>query len=140
MSGHRSHVVPVRVYIGVFLALMVLTAVTVWAADARGRSGTSRSPARRIMLMAREASQQPYSASPQAPPPTRRGALPMLQPRVPGPPPPSSYPTRDGAPRRITRVCGYKPDTYLTFVTTDKNGVSHTRNVTSDSQGCIPAE
>jgi cytochrome c oxidase subunit 4 len=32
MSGHSSHVVPVRVYVGVFLALMVLTAVTVWAA------------------------------------------------------------------------------------------------------------
>ena len=32
MSDHQSHVVPVRVYVGVFLALMVLTAVTVWAA------------------------------------------------------------------------------------------------------------
>jgi cytochrome c oxidase subunit 4 len=32
MSWNHSHVVPVRVYIGVFLALMVLTAVTVWAA------------------------------------------------------------------------------------------------------------
>lgn len=32
MSEHESHVVPVRVYVGVFLALMALTALTVWAA------------------------------------------------------------------------------------------------------------
>ena len=32
MSEHESHVVPIRVYVGVFLALMALTALTVWAA------------------------------------------------------------------------------------------------------------
>ena len=32
MSGQGTHVVPIRVYLGVFLALMALTAVTVWAA------------------------------------------------------------------------------------------------------------
>ena len=32
MSHHGPHVVPVRVYVGVFLALIVLTAATVWAA------------------------------------------------------------------------------------------------------------
>jgi cytochrome c oxidase subunit 4 len=32
MSSSHSHIVPVRVYLGVFLALMALTAVTVWAA------------------------------------------------------------------------------------------------------------
>ena len=29
---HEGHVVPVKTYLGVFLALMLLTAVTVWAA------------------------------------------------------------------------------------------------------------
>ena len=32
MSERSGHVVPVKTYIAVFLALMVLTAVTVWAA------------------------------------------------------------------------------------------------------------
>jgi len=32
MSDHGPHVVPVRIYVGVFLALMTLTALTVWAA------------------------------------------------------------------------------------------------------------
>lgn len=32
MADHGSHVVPVRVYVGVFLTLLALTAATVWAA------------------------------------------------------------------------------------------------------------
>ena len=32
MSEREPHVVPTRLYVGVFLALMTLTAVTVWAA------------------------------------------------------------------------------------------------------------
>ena len=31
MSEHQDHVVPVRVYVAVFLALMLLTAISVWA-------------------------------------------------------------------------------------------------------------
>jgi cytochrome c oxidase subunit 4 len=31
-DSHEPHVVPVRIYVAVFLALMVLTAATVWAA------------------------------------------------------------------------------------------------------------
>jgi cytochrome c oxidase subunit 4 len=32
LSAHTSHIVPVRVYIGVFLALFILTIVTTWIA------------------------------------------------------------------------------------------------------------